>query len=429
VIQTARANNASSLPVYLINVKPSVTLDGTTVASGAAVRMGSAQPLDVVLQDTDGATTVPYQLTAGDESVVGLDGDGISDAVVQNRFTLVPADTAAENLQQVALHYWMESDILDGLAARGLKVHAVRRLSVGLFSSPLNVAYLFGTPRSGIYQSRIMDVKRSLVGVAGTSADLTRAFVRTSGRSGSFLEGSVFDQLFGRPRGRGVSAMQLLFDAALGNIPVYQVTASNVATVLPLLSVSSAVKADIMNAISSGKTVVVPQSEIQHDNYRGVGYIVEDPDTGAAAYLISGGLAGGGLFDCLPDLVPVLVIILAIILLALLFWWLWPIIAGALAGAGAAAPAFASIVAAIVALFVTTGPAYASSGGGSGGGGGGSGSCTCPPCPANPDCEVDPVPPSRPHWPCPGDHWHFQVYNQVPYPDCRCFLSSRQFGG
>jgi hypothetical protein len=275
-----------------------------------------------------------------------------------------------------------------------------------------------------------MDVKRSFVGAAGQTPEMVRAFVRSSGRSGSFLEGSVFDQLLGRPRGRGISAMQLLFDASFGKVPIYEITSANSAAVLPLLQVSSAVKADISTAVSQGKVVVVSESDIQHDNYRGVGYIVEDPETGAAAYLISGGLAGGGLFDCVPDLVPILVIILVIILIAILLWWLWPAIAAGLAAAGAAAaPAFASLVAAITALFVTAGPAYASSGGGGGGGSGSTGSCTCPPCPANPPCEVDLVPPSRAHFPCPGDHWHYQVYNQVPYPDCRCFISSRLFGG
>jgi len=421
IIETARANNASSLPVYLINVTPSVTLDGATVASGAAVDMGSAHFLDVRLEEPDGSVTVPYQVVAGDESVIGLNGDGIAAASVQDRFSRVPADTAAENMQQVALHYWSQCDALDALAAKGLKVHAVRRLSVGLFSTPLNVAYLFGTPRSGIYQSRIMDVQRSVVGVAGRTPDLTRAFVRSSGRSGSFLEGSVFDQIFNRPLGRGISAMQLLFDASLGGIPLYNVTSSNAAAVLPLLRVSSAIKADISTAVAQGKVVIVPESEIQHDNYRGVGYIVEDPETGAAAYLISGGLAGGGLFDCLPDLVPILVFILAIIAIAALLWWLWPVIVGGgvVVGGTAGAPALAAAILAFIGLFVTAGPAYASSGGGTG-------PCTCPPCPPNPPCEVDTT---HTHWPCPGAHWHYRVYNQRPYPDCQCFLSGRLFGG
>jgi hypothetical protein len=52
----------------------------------------------------------------------------------------------------------------------------------------------------------------------------------------------------------------------------------------------------------------------------------------------------------------------------------------------------------------------------------------CPPCPPNPPPEIDRVPPSAPHYPCPGDHWHYRVYNQNPQT-CDCFLSGRLFGG
>lgn len=51
----------------------------------------------------------------------------------------------------------------------------------------------------------------------------------------------------------------------------------------------------------------------------------------------------------------------------------------------------------------------------------------CPPCPSPPAPEIDRVPPSRPHFPCPGDHWHYFVYNQNPIT-CQCFLR-RMFGG
>ncbi len=52
----------------------------------------------------------------------------------------------------------------------------------------------------------------------------------------------------------------------------------------------------------------------------------------------------------------------------------------------------------------------------------------CPPCPAPPAPEVDRVPPSTPHFPCPGDHWHYYGYNQNPVT-CQCFGPRRLFGG
>lgn len=50
----------------------------------------------------------------------------------------------------------------------------------------------------------------------------------------------------------------------------------------------------------------------------------------------------------------------------------------------------------------------------------------CNPCPNN-IVEIDFSPPSDPHFPCPGDHWHCRKYNQNPIT-CMCF-SSREIGG
>ena len=51
----------------------------------------------------------------------------------------------------------------------------------------------------------------------------------------------------------------------------------------------------------------------------------------------------------------------------------------------------------------------------------------CPPCPSPPPPQIHRVPPARPHFPCPGDHWHFFVYNQNPVT-CQCYLQ-KNFGG
>ena len=60
------------------------------------------------------------------------------------------------------------------------------------------------------------------------------------------------------------------------------------------MQVSPQVKTDIQNAVNAGKTVTVPKTNIAIDTWTGVGYILFDPNTGAGAYMISGGFAGGG---------------------------------------------------------------------------------------------------------------------------------------
>jgi len=75
----------------------------------------------------------------------------------------------------------------------------------------------------------------------------------------------------------------------------WNITAENIDTVLPLLAVSQEVKTDIINGIHAGQHAIVPQREIQHGNWQGSGYIIQDSITGAGAYLLEGGLNGGAL--------------------------------------------------------------------------------------------------------------------------------------
>jgi transglutaminase-like putative cysteine protease len=319
ILESARNNNAASLPVYRINVVPTVTLDGATVATGPAARMGTTTPVDVVLDGPDGPTTVAYEhIAAGDEIVFGITGNGVSEAAVRARFNAVPPDTSAEYLHQVQLHYWAESDALAEGTADSLGVRMLRLPSVGLFASPLTVSYLFGSPVSGVYQSRIMDVKYSLLGAAGPERARVTEFMMQAGYRGSIMEAVAFDQFEPDPERKSISAVQLIADSVTVGIPVYHVTPANAATVVPLLSLDAPVMSDIRNAVAAGKSVLVPQRNLDRGNWRGVGYIVQDEETGAGAYLISGGAAGGGLFECHPWLIPVLVIIL--IILIILIW-------------------------------------------------------------------------------------------------------------
>lgn len=345
-LAAARSGGASSLPVYLVNVLPTVKLDGVAQGTGSSVRMGSFFSIDVVLQSPEGPTTIPYQVVAGDAIVAGVTGNGITREILEKRFAANPVNNAPEYLHQVQLHYWAECDYLGQIAAKPLGVHMLRLPSVGFFSSPLTVSYLFGSPRSGVYESRIMDVKQSLIGAAGSDPAKVIAFVKQSGIQGSYLEGSVFDQLENRPTpaSKGISSIHLLSAAAGQGIPIYRITSANASAVLPLLQLSSAVESDISTAVSQGKTVLAPERNVNLGPWSGAGYIIQDEATGAGAYLISGGANGGGLLDCIRELVPrfiqVLLIALLIILLILLIILLIAALAElipVLVGAGAAA--------------------------------------------------------------------------------------------
>lgn len=358
-LQAARDNEASSLPVYLVNVVPVVKLDGVERGRGSVIPMGSYYPVDVVLQSPEGPTAISYQVVAGDQIAVGVTGNGVTREVLEKRFAANPVDNAPEYLHQVQLHYWMECDYLGTAAAQAHNVHMLRLPSVGFFSSPLTVSYLFGAPRSGVYQSRIMDVKHSLLGATGEDPAEVVAFMKQAGAQGSYLEGSVFDQLKPGPGMRGVSSVHLLQAAMAQGVPIYRITSANSAAVMPLLQLHPSIESDIATAVSQGKTVLAPERSVKAGLWSGVGYIIQDETTGAGAYLISGGLAGGGLLDCIRDLLPSFDTILQIVL----FLAIVAIIIGAIASAPVTVPAYAAVALLLILIGGMSGLS-----GGSGGG-------------------------------------------------------------
>ena len=352
VLQAAIDAGATSLPIASVNVIPQLTVDGVVQSAGASRRMGTDYFLNVTVDGPVVAQTLPYDVIAGDEIVVGVTGNGFLPNVLQARLDANPITTSAEYLHQVNLHYWSESDFLNQQSARGMGGYITRLPSVGLFSSPLTVSLLFGQPNTGVYASKFMDVNWSFIGAAAATGSEKVALVKQAGFNGSYMEGTTFDQFETAKTGvaqiKAVDSMKLLSAANAQDIPLYRITPSNKANVLPLLNLDAADESNIASALAAGQTVLAPRDNINIGPWSGAGYILQNETTGEGAYLISGGLNGGGLADCEEDLVKKVVPVLAIIALSIIAIILLYYLLAALAAATAAALAGAGAVAAEV---------------------------------------------------------------------------------
>ncbi|MBW8457249.1 MAG: hypothetical protein K0M58_02220 [Thiobacillus sp.] len=157
--------------------------------------------------------------------------------------------------------------------------------------------YWFGLPRSVQSGGLIMDVDWSSQMVEAKNADAAtrKSFVLSTGALSSLMENGVPEMIYSTPTSQvnGVSAMNLLTLAAQQGMKIYQITQSNVNAVLGLLTVSPDIKSEIANAVAAGKEVTVPQGNLTVGSWVGTGYLILDPDTGAGAYKIGGGLNGG----------------------------------------------------------------------------------------------------------------------------------------
>ena len=113
-----------------------------------------------------------------------------------------------------------------------------------------------------------------------------------SGVTSSAMEHRILEQMTGV---ESVSTIKVLEIANQKGIPLYAITSETIDEILPKLSVDNSTKLEIKNSVNLGKTVIIPQSNIQINDWNGVGYIVLDTETFAAGYMISGGIAGGSM--------------------------------------------------------------------------------------------------------------------------------------
>jgi transglutaminase-like putative cysteine protease len=287
---------ATSIPAYLVQFKPVLKIEGTTVATGATVGMGNAQNLTISIAAPNNTEMVTHNLLAGDYSAIGINPSKISLDVLQNRVNKTDfSEPVGEMLHQTALSYWAEADAFNDITAKTLSVNNFRHPSELSASAKVSVSYVWGVPSSATYNRRNIDVKFDNQTVTNKTADKSKElnYMQQSGTNSSFLEGAIMDQLFGGNIGDSISAVTALRVANDQGIPVYKIDSSNITATLPKLQVADAIKTEISNAVNAGLTVQIPQTNIAQSGWTGVGYIVSNPTDGSGAYRISGGLNGG----------------------------------------------------------------------------------------------------------------------------------------
>ena len=198
-------------------------------------------------------------------------------------------------LHQTALSYWGEVDAFNDVIAKTIGVRNLRHPSELAATAKISLSWLWGIRAYGTYKSRNIDVKFDNQSVMGKIVDSAKefAYMQQSGINSSFLEGAIFDQLFGKNIGDSISAVSAMKLANDQGIPIYRIDSSNVTAVIPKLQVSEEIKNEIANAVNAGLMVQIPKNNVTQFGWTGVGYIISNPLDGTGAYRISGGLNGG----------------------------------------------------------------------------------------------------------------------------------------
>nr|WP_263324589.1 polymorphic toxin-type HINT domain-containing protein [Neobacillus sp. Marseille-Q6967] len=293
-------------PAYMIQVIPVLKVDGKAAAVGKPVGMAYTQEFVMGFQAPGmNEEKVKNPVTAGAFYAVGLNYGKIASAEldeIKANFeelkqtatpdTMYTDEAIGEMLNAVVKAYFGQLDATRQLISEQYDVSANRLLSGAMTGYNLNVGYLFMSPAKVAPGGMYIDVDRNIASVVSKKGDKQDelAFMLATGSLESAMEHGIYEQFLGIP---SVSTIKVLEEANNRGIPIYTVTKKNIADVLPKLNVSSMVKHDITNAVNQGRIVTIPEKELTYYDWQGTGYLVMDPKTGAAGYMISGGAAGG----------------------------------------------------------------------------------------------------------------------------------------
>lgn len=312
----------SSLPAYLINLKPELRIDGQVVATGATTTMGRALPFTMSLNEPgNGISNIDNIVTAGEYFGIGIDPARIgTDALnklktkleatkakleAQSYSGLTKDDIVGDMLYATISSYFAELDTNDDITARTMGMIRYRATSIGMFSLSLSTNDFFGVPVSASPRGMMMDVDRIMQTVFSKDGDMTKVkqYMLLSGSKSSELEHSVPERLLSTPNNpvQGISAVKALQLANDQGIPIYTVAQSNIATILPQLQIDPSAISDIQNAVNAGKIVTVSKTNVNFNGQSVCGYVIIDPTTGAGAYMIAN--ASGALILTALDLV------------------------------------------------------------------------------------------------------------------------------
>ncbi len=190
-------NYATSIPAYLVNLKAELKVDNAVIATGPSITMGTDQVLDLTFVSPTKSEVETHLMIAGDYNVIGLNIGG-SKELLEKRIALGDyTDPVSEMLYQTILGYWTEYDTIKNIKAKSYKLISTRLPSEGLSSAPISIKYMFGSPFSGYYASRGLDIKRDLEVVSSIDGDKNNAteYNHAAGIVGSLLESSILDQL------------------------------------------------------------------------------------------------------------------------------------------------------------------------------------------------------------------------------------------
>jgi transglutaminase-like putative cysteine protease len=291
-------------PAYLVRLRPALKVNGERQAVGQdGLPMGEDFRLAIELMSPVGSQRIENTHVIGNLSVIGLVAQ---DAVLPDAVDDKEKD-AQWLLHDAAIAYidrWNRAEAeLASLLRQTIARPVATLVTVG---GVIDVTYLLDSPHGFDWKGLFVDADLRTVetvngpehvadpepveGPEGDGLDSEVIFMQLSALQGSFLENQVLEDRF---QVEGISTAKLLGIAARQGTTILTIDADNIETLLSALLFAENIKEDIVNAVNQNYEIRIPEFEIAYEDWLGIGYIKENPQTGEAGYMLSGVIAGG----------------------------------------------------------------------------------------------------------------------------------------
>ena len=311
-----------------MNVVPAIFIDGEEIARiNVPLNLGEVRDFNMTLYSSGNSSHVSNSVKAGSMYAVTLDAQSVTPRELEKSFeeasklrdtinekNAYSPDELGRLLAFAGKLYFAQLDVLDCMTANMLNVSASRSLSEAITGYEANTRSVYGITSLLSEGSLYIDVDTDAHSVTylgklqslddeGIAADevaqskeVTKQFMLTAGFLSSYLESAVWEEITGE---ESVSTIAILEKAANDDVDILTIGKNNLNASLDRLKsndtgkLSDAIISDVKDAVASGKMVIIPEKETTIGSYTGYGYILLDNDTGAGAYMISGGINGG----------------------------------------------------------------------------------------------------------------------------------------
>jgi hypothetical protein len=282
-------------PSYLVRLRPVLSVDDERVAVAQdGLPMGETFRLVLEAAAPRGTERVTQSHVAGAPAAIVVVAQQAPAAGGQDSQLPAALEDSVGILHRIGLRHIDLWNRAEEEIASLLHLSLARPLpTLVTVGNVADVTHLLGMPHALAWKGVYIDASLRAVQAVPerrVADSRLRDFMQLSALHGSVLENRALEEALNT---EAISTAKLLALANAGGVPILTLGKENLAGLLPALPFAAEIKTDIADAVNQGFSVVIPDREVVHRDWRGVGYLKEDPATGEAGYMLSGRIAGG----------------------------------------------------------------------------------------------------------------------------------------